>query len=545
MSQILSGHRPKVFISYRRKTSAMLATLIASHLQEQGIDPYVDTRESGGGPFPDRLLQAIQDSDVFVSLLADDTLESEWVLREIEHAHSLNKPMIPVFQESFVRPDPLPNEHVVALMRYDGVHILDVKNLYVDQAMNTLTQMIWKSVGEAPPSSRRMLWLAGGVSLLVALIALVLFLGPIIRGKVDTPTLPVTTPPASATLDELLQLETIEAGETATAVAPVIAQTRAYAQTRIAAYQTNVAATVTATFVTATMTPTPTSTPVPSETAPAEPSGGEQPTRISEEGSLGVTTRRPPSGLPDEEGSLGLSTRAAVDFEVLQLRGTLDAGGSVSQLEIQNYQQIFEIASENLIVASDAGSAPDVNLTISGVGVTPENPSPGQAFQLEVRVENIGNDDSGPFDVQWFASELLEDTFSQTVANLASGESTILSFSYSYGWWGTYSSTLWIDPANVISETDETDNVQSLEITTTNEPIVIDFDTLPNGDPITPPHPIYGDEFLANNIVFAPNEDQCPDGGTLMIETLLGQNALRSAPPCPTSLLVHMLQPVG
>ena len=90
-----------VFISYRRKPSAILAQLIVRDLKQRNIEAYLDTdRSDTAGAFPDRLLQAIKAADVFVCLVAEGTFESEWVQREIEHASRLDKPMIPIFQES-------------------------------------------------------------------------------------------------------------------------------------------------------------------------------------------------------------------------------------------------------------------------------------------------------------------------------------------------------------------------------------------------------------------------------------------------------------
>lgn len=135
---------PSAFISYRRTDSAALATLIAVRLKElHGIDAYVDTRNTdGGGPFPDRLRGAIERSDVFVCLLGATTLDSAWVQIEIEHAHNLRKTMIPVFQERYIAPMPVPNEHVEAVLQSDGVQFLDVRNLYIDQAIAQLAEMI-------------------------------------------------------------------------------------------------------------------------------------------------------------------------------------------------------------------------------------------------------------------------------------------------------------------------------------------------------------------------------------------------------------------
>jgi uncharacterized protein YraI len=145
----------KVFISYRRAPSAMLATLLHEKLKPHNIDAYVDTRRvDGGGPFPNRLLNAIEDSDLFVCLVADATFDSDWVRTEIEFAYSQGKPLIPVFQESYQPLAKPPTESINALLQSDGIHVLDVKNLYVDQAITDLARMIKTTLGIVVPRPR-------------------------------------------------------------------------------------------------------------------------------------------------------------------------------------------------------------------------------------------------------------------------------------------------------------------------------------------------------------------------------------------------------
>ncbi len=134
-----------VFISYRRKPSAILAQLIVRDLKQRNIEAYLDTdRNDTAGAFPDRLLQAISTADVFVCLVGDTTFDSEWVQREIEHANRLGKPMIPVFQESYkpLTLDAAPTPFIKALLEYDGVQVFDEKNVYVTTAIEMLAKMV-------------------------------------------------------------------------------------------------------------------------------------------------------------------------------------------------------------------------------------------------------------------------------------------------------------------------------------------------------------------------------------------------------------------
>ncbi len=196
---------PSAFISYRRTTSAMLAYLLGRELEARGIKTYVDVRQDDGSPglFPDRLLRAIEEHDVFICLVADKTFESAWVRREVEHAHSLGKPMIPVLQESFTHlsppPEP-PTEHIRALMDHQGVPILDVQNQFISQTIDKLADMIHAVPGIAGaitlPFRARLLRrakgraggvLIGAVLVLIALLAVIYRLG-----------LPAVAPPPTA-----------------------------------------------------------------------------------------------------------------------------------------------------------------------------------------------------------------------------------------------------------------------------------------------------------------------------------------------------------
>ena len=76
-----------IFLSYRRKPSAILAQLLARDLKAKGIEVYLDVdRMEAAGEFPTRLLQAIESADVVICLVGESTFDSEWVQREIEHA---------------------------------------------------------------------------------------------------------------------------------------------------------------------------------------------------------------------------------------------------------------------------------------------------------------------------------------------------------------------------------------------------------------------------------------------------------------------------
>lgn len=131
----------QVFTSYRRAPSSMLASLMKEKLRKHKIDAYVDTYDMPAGHFPDQLRIAIDESEAFVCLLAENTLDSDWVKQEIEYAHKQKKILIPVFQENYIEPTDKPS-YVEALLSSNGITVLDKRNLYVDEAMNKLASLI-------------------------------------------------------------------------------------------------------------------------------------------------------------------------------------------------------------------------------------------------------------------------------------------------------------------------------------------------------------------------------------------------------------------
>jgi hypothetical protein len=150
---------PRVFISYQRDTSAGWALLFSRELsQKHGITAYVDTeRLDSAVRFPLKLTRAIKECDVFVCLLSDRTLGSQWVREEIKLAWENNKPMVPVFQESYEQPTASGNleEPIETLISFDGVHLLDRHNIYVDDAITKLAKIVEQSIqqgGDTPRS---------------------------------------------------------------------------------------------------------------------------------------------------------------------------------------------------------------------------------------------------------------------------------------------------------------------------------------------------------------------------------------------------------
>jgi hypothetical protein len=140
----LSSADIRVFVSYSREPSAGWAVLFSRELKRQyGIYSFVDTENrDGGGRFDERIRRALSNSTVFVCLVAEGTLSSRWVQEEIRQAFNLRLPMIPVFHQTYRKEDRSDDEAIEALLRFEGVELLDVKNVYIDSTIERLAELI-------------------------------------------------------------------------------------------------------------------------------------------------------------------------------------------------------------------------------------------------------------------------------------------------------------------------------------------------------------------------------------------------------------------
>lgn len=118
------------FISYRTEDDGAAALLISRSLAERGLKAFIDVRSLESGKFDEQLLSEIQKSTFFIPILSQRCLArcadpNDWVLRELSHALSLRKVIIPVIRPgfSFSANNDVPNlPQIAELSRYHGVH---------------------------------------------------------------------------------------------------------------------------------------------------------------------------------------------------------------------------------------------------------------------------------------------------------------------------------------------------------------------------------------------------------------------------------------
>lgn len=121
----------------------MLAQLIWLELKVRGIIAFVDTRDiRSPGEFDKKLRKTIKDANAFVCLLADTTLSSQWVNREIRYAATLKKTLIPVFQHSFKKPERPYPQHIAKLLKQEGISVDDKNGDYTEEEINRLAKLL-------------------------------------------------------------------------------------------------------------------------------------------------------------------------------------------------------------------------------------------------------------------------------------------------------------------------------------------------------------------------------------------------------------------
>lgn len=98
-----------VFISYRREDGAEVARLICTELSRRNIRTFLDVENLGGGSWNESLLDSIEAAKAVVVILSAGSLlkienEDDVLRREISHALSLGKKIVPVMMPEFAFP---------------------------------------------------------------------------------------------------------------------------------------------------------------------------------------------------------------------------------------------------------------------------------------------------------------------------------------------------------------------------------------------------------------------------------------------------------
>jgi hypothetical protein len=165
-----------------------------------------------------------------------------------------------------------------------------------------------------------------------------------------------------------------------------------------------------------------------------------------------------------------------------------------------------------------ATPAPRADLEIVSIRNTPLNPAPGEAFRLLIGIRNAGDADSGPFSWTWDASPIRRDALGGRIDNIPPGATYNLSFPFTYGWWGSYSSLITVDIDGEVVESDERNNRDAFIIELDrSRPFVVDFTLLPSNEIVVPPRMLAADEFALWSLNFVLDRPGCADAPLALI----------------------------
>lgn len=118
--ELLAARGRMAFISYQRKSSWAHARALANSLRAKGVNVFLDIDDISEGRFERVILEKIHECDYFIPVMTPDTVTSPWVVKEISHALTLQKAIIPIMVDDYVMDaDKLPPELRV-LASYNG-----------------------------------------------------------------------------------------------------------------------------------------------------------------------------------------------------------------------------------------------------------------------------------------------------------------------------------------------------------------------------------------------------------------------------------------
>jgi len=134
------------FVSYSSKDRLFVNKLIAE-LSDEGINCWVDKSNLKiGEPFPQMIKEAIASFDKFIVIVSRNSIESKWVLQEMEYAKSINN----LKQQPFIFPLLLhaKKENIPVLFKdlLEGSHMVDFyrhsqRNIYTSSKYELINSL--------------------------------------------------------------------------------------------------------------------------------------------------------------------------------------------------------------------------------------------------------------------------------------------------------------------------------------------------------------------------------------------------------------------
>jgi formylglycine-generating enzyme required for sulfatase activity len=158
------------FISYRHDGGEHLAARVYMELKARGLSVFKDREDLKSGKFDPALLQKIEAAENFLVILTPGCLErcqdeEDWLRKEIRHAISCKRNIVPILEDGFQMPprQALPKD-ISEFSTYNGLRL---SRDYFDESINKLVKEFLKS---SERSGRNWKWV---VPLVVSALAAV------------------------------------------------------------------------------------------------------------------------------------------------------------------------------------------------------------------------------------------------------------------------------------------------------------------------------------------------------------------------------------
>lgn len=163
----------KIFISYSRFDLEVVDRIVKTIEQNTGANCWVDlTGIESGSLFEDKIIQAIDNADVLLFMMSDQSLKSPWAKREVFYAEEKGKRVIPVSLDG-------KSLRGWAQFHFGNVNFIDASSKeQMEKLLSDLRSWTDGSIGtdNAPVSPHPKRWGRWVIPVGIAVISLILFL---------------------------------------------------------------------------------------------------------------------------------------------------------------------------------------------------------------------------------------------------------------------------------------------------------------------------------------------------------------------------------
>ena len=210
------------------------------------------------------------------------------------------------------------------------------------------------------------------------------------------------------------------------------------------------------------------------------------------------------------------------------------AGEFLSSAEVDSTNRVREAdETNNRATRMIKVDPPLPDLTITSFSISPEQPVRGSKATATIEIKNQGHNPARNFIVQWKPTLLTPDLSTQ-INFLDEGESTTVTFDYTYAIVGDFTSRAEVDSTNRVLELDETNNDKTIPVTVV--PATIDLTIV--GFSINPAQPTQGAN--AHVVIRVANQGNSP-AGSFIVEWSPGARGLDPRGPSTLSKQVDSL----